>query len=475
MENFLKQMDEILSGLVSSGDKIVIGVSGGADSIALLQVLHRFSKTKNYGLFVAHVNHMARGDESYVDADFVKGVAEKLGLPFFLKVIDVQNKRIQLKKSFQDAARLIRYQFFDETLKVVGGNKIALGHSADDQVETILMNIIRGSGLKGLVGIPQVRGNIIRPFWEIYRKDLENFLKLSKTPFRNDLSNEDRKYLRNRIRHELIPHLESYNPNIKKKLQEMSEIVGEDEKLLSQITRDIFSQKVLGHEESEKIIYWDVDDFLSHPVALRQRLVRETFCRIAGNMLHITSHHVREVNALFDSPKVGKTLNIPRNIKVTCGYDSVVFQQTIKNPRENIREKESFPTPILIPGFTELTEGQIRVETQILEGKGEREYSSLNPNMQAFLDLEKTGFIIKARFFRSGDRFRPLGVLGNKKLKSFFIDSKVPKHMRHKIPILTNDKDDIIWVYGQRIAHFCRVTNKTRKILFVQGNRAINY
>ncbi len=122
-----------------------------------------------------------------------------------------------------------------------------------------------------------------------------------------------------------------------------------------------------------------------------------------------------------------------------------------------------------------MTEGQIRVETQILEGKGEREYSSLNPNMQAFLDLEKTGFIIKARFFRSGDRFRPLGVPGNKKLKSFFIDSKIPKHMRHKIPILTNDKDDIIWVYGQRIAHFCRVTNKTRKILFVQGNRAINY
>ena len=170
---------------------------------------------------------------------------------------------------------------------------------------------------------------------------------------------------------------------------------------------------------------------------------------------------------------MGKTLNIPRNIKVTCSYDSVVFQQTMENPRENISEKESFSKPILVPGFTELTEGQIRVETQILEGK--REYSSLNPNMQAFLDLEKTGFIIKARFFRSGDRFRPLGVLGNKKLKSFFIDSKIPKHVRHKIPILTNDEDDIIWVYGQRIGHFYRVTDKTKNILFVQGNRAINY
>ena len=473
MEKFLKKVDEKLTELVSSGDKIVVGVSGGVDSIALLHVLHLFSKTKNYDLVVAHINHMARGGESYVDADFVKDAAAKLGLRFFLKEIDVEDKKVQFKKSFQETARLIRYQFFDEILKVVGGNKIALGHSADDRVETILMNIIRGSGLKGLVGIPQVRGNIIRPFWEIYRKELESFLKVSKIPFRNDLSNKDRKYLRNRIRHELIPCLETYNPNIKIKLQEMSEIVGEDESLLAQMTRDIFSKKILGREEDEKNICWKIDDFLSYPVALRQRLVRETFCRIAGNMLHITAHHVREVNDLFNFPKVGKTLNIPRNIKVTCSYDSVVFQQTMENPRENISEKESFPTPILIPGFTELTEGQIRVETQILEGK--REYSTLNPNMQAFLDLEKTGFIIKARFFRAGDRFSPLGVLGNKKLKSFFIDSKIPKHVRHKIPILTNDKDDIIWVYGQRIGHFYRVTDKTKKILFVQGNRAINY
>ena len=473
MENFLKKIDEKLTGLVSSGDKIVVGVSGGTDSIALLHILHLFSKTKNYDLVVAHVNHMARGGESYVDADFVKNVADKLGLPFFLKEIDVEDKRAHLKKSFQETARLIRYQFFDETLNAVGGHKIALGHSADDRIETILMNIIRGSGLKGLTGIPQVRGNIIRPFWEIYRKELASYLEVRKIAFRDDLSNNDRKYLRNRIRHELIPCLESYNPNIKIKLQEMSEIVGEDDALLSQMTRDVFSKTFSGHEENEKIICWKINEFLSHPVALQQRLVRETFCRIAGDMLHITAHHVREVNDLFNFPRVGKMLNIPRNIKVTCSYDSVVFQQTMENPRENISEQESFSKPILVPGFTELTEGQIRVETQILEGK--RDYSSLNPNMQAFLDLEKTGLIIKARFFRSGDRFRPLGVPGNKKLKSLFIDSKIPKNVRHKIPILTNDKDDIIWVYGQRIGHFYRVTDKTKKILFVQGNRAINY
>ena len=168
---------------------------------------------------------MARGEESFEDAKFVKAVAEKLGLPFFLQEIDVGNERLRLKKSFQDAARLIRYRFFEETLKIISGNKIAVAHSADDQIETILMNFIRGSGLTGLAGIPQVRGKIIRPFWGIYREDLECYLNENKILFRNDLSNNNKKYLRNRVRHELIPYLKSYNSNIKQNLQKMSEII----------------------------------------------------------------------------------------------------------------------------------------------------------------------------------------------------------------------------------------------------------
>ncbi len=473
MECFLEKMDTVLSGLISPGDKIVVGVSGGADSIALLHVLQQISKTKKYSLVVAHINHMARGEDSYCDAEFVKGVAEKLGLSFYLKEIDVGKERFQLKQSFQEAARLIRYQFLDEILEIVGGNKIALGHSADDQVETILMNIIRGTGLKGLTGIPQVRSNIIRPFLEINRVELESYLEENRISFRNDSSNNNRKYLRNRVRHDLIPHLESFNPGFKKNLQEMSGIVREDDGLLSQMTRDIFKQSILIQEENEKQFSWNIGDFLSNPVALRHRLVRETFYQITGDMLGISAHHVREVVNLFESPKAGKTLNIPRGIKVTCSYDSVFFEQLVENARKDASGNKTFSKSILIPGFTELTDDQFRVQTQILEEK--REFSSLNPNMQAFLDLEKTGLSIKARFFRAGDRFRPLGMLGNKKLKSFFIDNKIPKFIRSRIPILTNDKDDIIWVYGQRIAHFCRVTDKTRKILFVQGNRTINY
>lgn len=468
MTSFLKNIEQVLKGLIAPGDKVLVGVSGGADSIALLHVLHWFSRIQDYSLIVAHINHMARGKDSDADADFVESIAKKLELPFYLKKIDVGIERLQLKTSFQDAARIIRYQFFEETLQEVGGCKIALGHSADDQVETILMNIVRGTGLKGLTGIPQVRGCIIRPFWGIHRKDLEIYLKENDISFRDDSSNSDKKYLRNRIRHELIPKLETFNPGIKKCLQQMSGIAREEDSLLSQMTRDIFNQK-LG-ECNKKNIAWEIKDFQTYPIALRQRLVREIFCRITGDMQAITAYHIQQIINLFNSPKTGKVLNIPRGVTVTCSYESVLFSKVIGG----ICEKESLVTPIAVPGTTELLEGHIRrVQTQIFTDK--RDLSSLDIERQAFFDLEKTGLSIQARFFRPGDRFCPLGMAGNKKLKSFFIDQKVPQSMRSQIPILTNTDDDIIWVYGQRISHLYRVTEMTEKVLFIEGDKAINY
>jgi tRNA(Ile)-lysidine synthase len=313
-----------------------------------------------------------------------------------------------------------------------------------------------------------VRGSIFRPFLGIHRKDLEIYLKEKDFSFRDDSSNSDKKYLRNRIRHELIPHLETYNPGIKKSLKEMSGIAREEDSLLSQMTSDIFIQK-LG-ECKEKNIVWDIEDFQSYPSALRKRLVREIFCRITGDMQAITAYHVQQIINLFNSPKVGKIINIPRGVTVTCSYESVLFSRLIGG----ISENEPLVTPIVVPGITELLEGHIRrVKTKIFSDK--KVLSSLDPGRQAFFDLGKTGFVIQARFFRNGDRFYPLGMTGNKKLKSFFIDQKVPQSMRSKIPILTNADDDIIWVYGQRISHLYRVTDKTEKVLLIEGNKAINY
>ena len=472
MDQFTKKLEKALGSLISSDDKILVGVSGGADSLALLYSLHAFSKGKNISLAVAHINHMTRGVDSYSDAEFVAQISKKLQLPFFLKEIDVGQECFKIKKSFQETARIVRYQYFKNILVSIDGTKIAVGHTADDQIETILLNFIRGSGLKGLVGMPQIRGEIIRPFLNIYRNEIESYLKANKFSFRSDISNNDTKYLRNKIRNELIPCLENYNPAIKKNLNEMSRILEEDEHLLAHMTQEIFKQNFYFCENDEKKIVWNIDKFLSYSVGLQRRLIRETFYEIIGELQGIMAFHVDLVLKLFYAPKAGKTINLPKNVIVQCSYDVIEFTQDLKRLKKDNFELDVLAIPILIPGVTELINVDIKVRTQILEKN--TNFSSLNTNLEAFFDIEKTGSNLKARFFRPGDRFCPLGMSGSKKLKSFFIDKKVPQNLRHRIPILTNDKDDIIWVYGQRIAHFCRVTDKTKKMLYVQGNKAIN-
>ena len=472
MDQFVKNVNKILNSLVSSGDKILVGVSGGADSLALLYSLRAFSKTKKISLAVAHINHMARGFDSNSDAEFVTQISEKMELPFFLKEIDVNRECLKLKRSFQETARIIRYQFFNKILSEKSYTKIALGHTADDQVETILLNFIRGSGLKGLTGIPQTRGNIIRPFLKIYRNEIESYLNANNFSFRNDLSNNDSKYFRNKIRNELVPYLEIYNPSIKKNLNEMSGILEQDEFLLSQRTREIFKQNFYFKKKDEKKIVWNIYKFRSYSVGLQRRLIRETFYEIIGELQGITAFHVDLVVKLFHAPLTGKIINLPKNVIVQCSYDVIEFRQVLNRFKKNNIEREILTVPILIPGVTEIKNVNIMVQTQIVEKN--TNFSSLNTKLEAFFDIDKTGSNLKARFFRAGDRFCPLGMSGSKKLKSFFIDKKVPQNLRHRIPILTNEKDDIIWVYGQRIAHFCRVTDKTKKMLYVQGNKAIN-
>jgi len=471
MKEFEKKIDKTLDNLISNNDKILVGVSGGADSICLLYALHWYSKRNKISLAVGHVNHMARGKESSNDAEFVNKICKNLKLPFFLKEIDVNRESIKLNKSFQETARIIRYKFFDEILKKILGNKIALGHSADDQAETILLNIIRGSGLQGLIGMPQIRGNIIRPFLNVYRNEIERYLIENGISFRNDLSNHETKYLRNKVRKKLIPCLETYNPAIKKNLNDMSQILVDDNLMLSEITREILIKNFHSDENEEKYIVWDVEKFLNYPVALQRRLIRESFFRISDERQGIAALHVEQVLNLFNLPRTGKIINLPKNITVERCYNSISFKKVFKGINNSNFSNTKVSIPILIPGITEIGEGKILMQTKILDNN--TNFSSINPKIEAFFDLKKTGSKLKARFFREGDRFRPLGMSGSKKLKSFFIDKKVPQKFRHQIPILTNDQDDIIWVYGQRIAHFCRVTDKTKQMLFVQGNRVI--
>ena len=193
MPDILKKTRSAIIELISPGDRVLVAVSGGVDSLALLYLLEQFSKELGYDLFVAHLNHLSRGKESDEEARFVRKEADKLSLPFFLEEIDVAREKFHLKTSFQESARILRYRFLEKILLSIKGSKIAVGHTADDQVETILMNLFRGAGLKGLAGIPEKRGDVIRPLLGCTRSELEQFLNDRNLPYRTDSSNNEKK------------------------------------------------------------------------------------------------------------------------------------------------------------------------------------------------------------------------------------------------------------------------------------------
>ena len=468
MPDLFKKTRSAIVELVSPGDRVLVAVSGGIDSLALLYLLEQFSKELGYELFVAHLNHLARGKESDEDARFVGKEADKLSLPFFIEEIDVAREKPHLKTSFQESARILRYRFLEKILLSIKGNKIAVGHTADDQVETVLMNLLRGAGLRGLAGIPKKRGHVIRPLLGCTRDELKLFLKKRNLPYRTDSSNNEKKYLRNKIRHDLIPFLRTFNSDISGNLVGLAEIVREDDDWISGKTRELYSQLVTTPNGMRGLCF-NISEFQKQPLAMKRRLIREALYQLKGNLRAITALHVRQVLDLFVYARVGSRLKLHGDVGVSCDYGTVNFSLS-----EESEDNLVFPPGmkkktirLKVPGVTSLAEGRVQLHARLIEPPVV--FPESVDEKQAYLDFEKTGEFIGARFFQPGDLFVPLGMRGHKKLKSYFIDRKIPREKRPFIPILTNAEDDIIWIYGERISDRFRISEKTQKVLFIEG------
>ncbi len=468
MPDLFKKTRSAIVELVSPGDRVLVAVSGGIDSLALLYLLEQFSKELGYELFVAHLNHLARGKESDEDARFVGKEADKLSLPFFIEEIDVAREKPHLKTSFQESARILRYRFLEKILLSIKGNKIAVGHTADDQVETVLMNLLRGAGLRGLAGIPKKRGHVIRPLLGCTRDELKLFLKKRNLPYRTDSSNNEKKYLRNKIRHDLIPFLRTFNSDISGNLVGLADIVREDDDWISGKTRELYSQLVTTPNGMRGLCF-NISEFQKQPLAMKRRLIREALYQLKGNLRAITALHVRQVLDLFVHARVGSRLKLHGDVGVSCDYGTVNFSLS-----EESEDNLVFPPGmkkktirLKVPGVTSLVEGRVQLHARLIEPPVV--FPESVDEKQAYLDFEKTGEFIGARFFQPGDLFVPLGMRGHKKLKSYFIDRKIPREKRPFIPILTNAEDDIIWIYGERISDRFRISEKTQKVLFIEG------
>lgn len=447
--------------LVEKGDRLIVGVSGGVDSMVLLHLLNTCREAFDLSLIVAHVNHGLRPVESEKEAELVQEEAARLGLPFEYGQFNVKEFQKKGGLSPQDAARRVRFHFFDDLLQRHHAQKIALGHHADDQVETFLLRLIRGSGLQGLKGMLPIRdGKVIRPLLGVWEEEIQSFAMEKKIPFLSDSSNLKRDYLRNRIRLALIPLMErEYQPNFKEILLRTSNILREEDDYLEKGAEAAY-QKVV--REERETLSFKFSEYQSLHQAIQWRVIKKILGRIYDRGVAVEEGEWSDVNEMHrklhqSSPSF--LLELPRGAWVEKRYDAVLLG------KGKLKPFLPFDVELISPGRTIIRE--IGKEVVIEETDRDKFKNYRGPLNTALMDYGSLQFPLRMRNFRPGDRFYPLGAKGTQKLKNFFIDHKIPKFERPQVPLLVSG-EMIAWIVGYRIDERVKITEKTRKVLAVK-------
>ena len=446
--------------MLSGGEKVLAAVSGGIDSMVLLTLLKQFAEKYRSELVVAHLNHGLRGKESDRDEEFVKGAAEKMGLVCITKKINVGDIALKEGLNLQDAARRERYGFFEEVLEEYGCDRIALGHNADDQAETMLMRIIRGSGIRGLGGIPPQRGAIIRPVIEISREDITDYAANKGVDFIEDSSNLKESYLRNRLRLQLIPTLKEYNPKISSELNMLSSINRDVEAYLQDEAEKAFKRAVCPGKEGGGEVVFDISAFNEIPRALRAKVFIRAVEVLTGSSRGLFSAHILDVENLALNSASGRSINLPRGVVAMLEYGRLIFSIDA-GPKDN----DGFVYPLNVPGDTIIREAGVILRT----GRVEADESILKEDKKyIFLDVKSFSGPLLVRSFMPGDRIKIKGMSGRKKLKDLFIDEKIPPRIRRRIPILVSG-DEILWVTGLRQSKSTNIESLKGEFIKVQS------
>ncbi|MDY6838157.1 MAG: tRNA lysidine(34) synthetase TilS [Thermodesulfobacteriota bacterium] len=458
-EEFLAGVDAAIGryGMLAPGDMVVVGVSGGPDSVALLHCLVALKKRRHLDLVVAHLNHQLRGATARQEAVFVEGLALRLRVPCEISSRDVASYAGRHRLSIQEAARKVRYAFYREVSRKYGATKIALGHQANDNAESVLIHLLRGTGPRGLAGIPPVRdGCIIRPLIDMPREQILQFLDISGFEYVEDRSNLDPKYLRNRIRHRLLPSLRAdYNPKAIWALNRLATIAREEEDFWSRQVTGAFQELVL-EQTGGRLVLSAPGLARLHPALLR-RLVRQAVLSLRGNLRRLGHQHVEAVAHLAKRSSPCGRIDLPCGMMAVRDRDELVF--LLGTPEK----RPIFEYQISSAGYTFVPEISTCLHLSLCEAKEVGDPGTYPPTT-ALMDLSAVSFPLTVRNPKKGDRFRPLGLSGSQKVKAFFINLKVPRSKRRRCPILLSGSR-IIWVAGYRIDDSAKVTAETRRVL----------
>lgn len=441
----------VANKLIEKGDRIVVGVSGGPDSLCLLNLLNLLKDKYELDLVVVHINHSLR-DEADFEENYVRETAENFNLKFFSKKVDILRLSKEEKRSTEEVARNVRYDFFREVLKKTGANKIAVAHNKNDNAETVLMNIIRGAGNEGVIGIGNRKNEIIRPLIAISRDEIEKYCEEKSLIAMIDKTNFETVYTRNKVRNLIIPMLKEINPDVIESLNRASEIARDEEEFIEEYVGNIYSD-ITGYEDKE--LYILKDEFARLKVGLKRRILRMAIYEFRSSLKDVG---FKTINNAIDEILRSQNGNL---IKIVPGVKIFVQYNKLKFISEKV-EIEDYVYELNVPGRVYLKEINkwITVEVKNAEDVG---ISEKNPNIH-FFDIAKTGKKLYVRNRKNGDYFYPTGMEGKKKLKDFFSDLKLER--RDEIPIITNG-EEIVWVVGFRSSKKFLKDKSTKEVIII--------
>ena len=447
--------------MIQPQETVLVGVSGGVDSLALLYTLHTLGDQLDCQLHVAHLDHGFRED-SAVDAAYVAKQADCLDLPISSARIDVPQLMRKKKLSAEVAARRARYQFYECVSERIGATKVALGHHRDDQAETVLMNLLRGAGASGLKGILPVReGKFIRPLLTSSRQEIENFVAQLGLQPRRDATNYQLNHLRNRIRLELIPVLEqTYNPNLQNTLNQTAELLRTESDYLEACAHDAF-QACRIESCTPNAVVLDRRSFREHHLALRRRILRLAVAEILGELKDLYFNHFESMLNLIDGETPNSSLHLPNGGEFRRAYNRIHIQKSADS-------HAPFEYEVAVPGNIALPLLDAEMIATVVEHPISCAAADKFPDgkFQAVFDLDRLQLPLKLRQRRDGDRFQPFGMQGTKKLKDLLIDAKIPRQERERVPVLMNG-DEIIWVVGYRTSEPFKIRAETKRRLYL--------